>query len=198
MEQTKEDKKLNLLERIAVFLSTEKPEKPEVKLEQIKTKNDVVLEFETLEPGAEIFIVSEAAEGEEPSKVALPAGDYDLEDGRLLVIAEDGIVGEVKDAPDRSEEEDAPSEEMEALKAELSNVKEENEKLKGLLEEAKTALAAVKEEKEETKLSKEEEESEDITKSKQEEKELKLNKFNGNNVRKTRQQIIYDIINNKN
>ena len=70
----------------------------EIKLEQMKLENGTVLEAEAFEAGAEIFIVNEE------DRIAVPMGEYMLEDGKVLIIAEDGIIGEIKDA-----EEEAPA-----------------------------------------------------------------------------------------
>lgn len=81
-----------------------KLEEMEVKLAQMKLADGVtVLEFDSLEVGKEIFIVSENG------NVPLPIGEYELEDGQMLEIYEDGIIGEVKS----KEEEAAPMEEKE-------------------------------------------------------------------------------------
>lgn len=81
-----------------------KLEQMEVKLAQMKLADGVtVLEFDSLEVGKEIFIVSENG------NVPLPIGEYELEDGQMLEIYEDGIIGEVA----AKEEEAAPMEEKE-------------------------------------------------------------------------------------
>lgn len=81
-----------------------KLEEMEVKLAQMKLADGVtVLEFDALEVGKEVFIVSENG------NVPLPIGEYELEDGQMLEIYEDGIIGEVKS----KEEEAAPMEEKE-------------------------------------------------------------------------------------
>ena len=54
----------------------------EVKLEQQALENGTVLEAETFEAGSEVFIVTE------DEKVAVPVGEYELEDGKILVVAE--------------------------------------------------------------------------------------------------------------
>lgn len=80
-----------------------KLEEMEVKLAQMKLADGVtVLEFESLEVGKEVFIVSENG------NVPLPIGEYELEDGNMLEIYEDGIIGEVK--MPSTEEEVAPME----------------------------------------------------------------------------------------
>ena len=74
----------------------------EVKLETMKLANGTEIEAEVFEAGAEVFIVSEE------EKVALPIGEYELEGGQVLVVAEEGIISEIKDA---AQEEEAPAEE---------------------------------------------------------------------------------------
>lgn len=81
-----------------------KLEEMEVKLAQMKLADGVtVLEFDSLEVGKEIFIVSENG------NVPLPIGEYELEDGQMLEVYEDGIIGEVA----AKEEEKASMEEAE-------------------------------------------------------------------------------------
>ena len=74
----------------------------EVKLETMKLVNGTEIEAEVFEAGAEVFIVSEE------EKVALPIGEYELEGGQVLVVAEEGVISEIKDA---AQEEEAPVEE---------------------------------------------------------------------------------------
>jgi hypothetical protein len=76
----------------------------EVKLEQMKLENGTVLEAEKFESGNEIFIVTE------DERVALPIGEYVLENGMVVVIEEEGLIKEVKS----SESEEAPEVEVEA------------------------------------------------------------------------------------
>lgn len=82
----------------------------EVKLAQAKLDNGTVLEAEVFEPGAEIAIVNDE------ERVPLPAGEYIMEDGRQLVIAEDGIISAINEMP--AEEEEAPEVEVEVEAAE--------------------------------------------------------------------------------
>ena len=71
----------------------------EVKLESMKLENGTTIEAEAFEPNQEIFIVTE-----EDEKIALPIGEYTLEDGRMLVVAEEGIIAEVKEGGEAEEE----------------------------------------------------------------------------------------------
>lgn len=108
----------------------------EVKLEQMKLENGTVLEAESFEAGKEVFIVTE------DEKVAVPVGEYGLEDGKMIVIAEEGVISEIKDAEAAEEEveeveaeEEKKEEEMAyATKEELAEVKEMVEEIKAMLE----------------------------------------------------------------
>lgn len=74
----------------------------EVKLEQMKLDNGAILEAESFEAGAEIFVVADE------ERVAVPVGEYESE-GKMIVIEEEGIIAEIKEA--QAEEEEAPVEE---------------------------------------------------------------------------------------
>ena len=82
----------------------------EVKLEQAKLDNGTLLEAESFEQGKEIFIKTE---GEEED-VALPKGEYNMEDGKVLVVEEDGIISAMKEKEEEPKEEDVEEQEMEA------------------------------------------------------------------------------------
>jgi hypothetical protein len=79
----------------------------EVSLEQMKLTDGVsVLEADAFEAGNEVFIVTE-----DDQRIALPIGEYDLENGMVLVVAEEGMIAEVKEK--EVEEEEAPEVEVE-------------------------------------------------------------------------------------
>ena len=135
----------------------------EVKLEQMKLADGVtVLEADVFEGGNEIFIVTE-----DEQKIPVPVGEYEMEDGRILVVVEEGIISEVKEKEVEEEEVEEPEaevevetekkEEMETSKAAPkktieSVVKEtffsEIEKLQSENETLKAELSKLKEEKE--------------------------------------------------
>lgn len=73
----------------------------EVKLEQMKLDNGAILEAEVFEAGAEVFVVAD------DERVAVPVGEYEVEGGMIIVVSEEGIIGEIKEA---SAEEEAPAE----------------------------------------------------------------------------------------
>lgn len=122
----------------------------EVKLEQMKLENGTVLEAEKFESGNEIFIVTE------DERVALPIGEYEMENGMVVVIEEEGLIKEVKsseseEAPEVEVEVEAEKEEKEemgyATKEELAEVKSMIEEIKAMLEPKKEEeMSEVKEE----------------------------------------------------
>jgi hypothetical protein len=141
----------------------------EVKLEQMKLMDGVtVLEADSFEAGNEVFIVTE-----DEQKIPLPIGEYEFEDGRMLIVVEEGVISEVKEKEEEVEEPEAEvevetekKEEMEtskptAKKTIESVVKEtffsEIEKLKEENETLKAELSKLKEVKEEVELSSDEE-----------------------------------------
>jgi hypothetical protein len=79
-------------------------EKKEIKLESLKLENGTVVEAESFEEGNDIFIMTE------DEKVALPVGEYMLEDSRLLVVEEEGKIADVREVSD-----EVPQEETEDL-----------------------------------------------------------------------------------
>lgn len=103
-------KENTILTRIAALLGMNKVELATMKLMDGVT----VLEADAFEAGMEVFIVTE-----DEQRVALPVGEYQMEDGRMLVVAQEGIIAEIKEM-----EEEAPEVE-EAPEAEAPMVEEE-------------------------------------------------------------------------
>jgi hypothetical protein len=65
-----------------------------------------ILEAESFEAGQSVMIVAENGD-----KVPAPIGEHELEDGRILVITEEGLIAEIKDA--MIEEVETPESEVE-------------------------------------------------------------------------------------
>lgn len=103
----------------------------EVKLAQMKLENGTVLEAESFESDQPVFIVTE------DERVALPLGEYELEDGKILVIEEEGIIKEIIDS--KPEEEVEVEEEIEASE-ELEEEKEEEIEAKYVTKEELTSV----------------------------------------------------------
>ena len=124
----------------------------EVKLEEMKLENGTVVSAETFEKGKEIFIVTD------DEKIAMPVGEYILEDGRLVVVEEEGIIADVREVSDEvpaKEEEVEETEDLEeevkeemsyATKEELAEVKTMVEEIKAMLEPKEEMSEEVKEE----------------------------------------------------
>ena len=75
----------------------------EVKLETMKLMDGItIFEADAFETDKEVFIVTE-----DEQKIPVPIGEYELEDGRILVVEVEGIIMEVKEV---TEEEVAPKE----------------------------------------------------------------------------------------
>jgi hypothetical protein len=72
----------------------------QVTLEQRKLDNGTVLEAESFSKGNEVFIKTE------DEKVAMPIGEYTLEDGQVLLVKEEGVIAELTSKSKEEEEED--------------------------------------------------------------------------------------------
>jgi hypothetical protein len=108
----------------------------EVKLETIKLIDGItIFEADAFEMEKEVFIVTE-----DEQKIPVPIGEYELEDGRILVVVEEGIISELKEKADEVEEEvveeEAKSEE---------GYKEDEEEMKATPSAKKTIESVVKE-----------------------------------------------------
>ena len=124
----------------------------EVKLEEQKLENGTVVSAEAFEKDNEIFIVTD------DEKVAMPVGEYILEDGRLLVVEAEGVIADVREVSDEvpaKEEEVEETEDLEeevkeemsyATKKELAEVKTMVEEIKAMLEPKEEMSEEVKEE----------------------------------------------------
>jgi len=117
----------------------------EVKLESMKLENGTTIEAEAFEANQEVFIVTE------DEKIALPVGEYEMEDGRILVVAEEGVIAEMRDGGEEAPEE-APAEEPaqeEATEEVEANEEEEmsyatKEELSAAVEEMKAMIEEIK------------------------------------------------------
>ena len=127
IELSEDVKEVETTEQVETNLESEEATK--VELAQAKLDNGTVLEAEAFEAGNEIFIVTE------DEKVAVPVGDYTMEDGKILAVAEEGIIGEIKEA-EAEEEVEAQEEEMAyATKEELAEVKSMIEEIKAMIKD---------------------------------------------------------------
>lgn len=98
----------------------------EVKLEEQKLENGTRIEAESFEKGKEIFILTD------DKKVAMPVGEYLLEDGRLIVVKEEGMIDDVREVSDEvpqkeEESKDDPKDETEDLKYKDEEMRDDGE-----------------------------------------------------------------------
>ena len=91
----------------------------EVKLEETKLENGTIVSAESFEKGKEIFIVTD------DEKVAMPVGEYLLEDGRLVVVEEEGQIADVREVSD-----EVPAKETEEGEEITEDLAEEEEEKK--------------------------------------------------------------------
>ncbi len=126
----------------------------EVKLMEMKLENGTIVSAEAFEKGNEIFIVTD------DEKVAMPVGEYILEDGKLLVVEEEGMIADMREV---SDEVPAKEEETEDLEEEEKKEMEEEADVadwKGMekrIQNLEDAIADLKKDKVEAEDEKEEE-----------------------------------------
>ena len=175
---------MNVINEIKTLLGME------VKLAQMKLKDGVtVIEADAFEMDNNVFIVN----GEE--KIPVPVGEYELEDGMILVVAVEGIIAEIKEAVAEVEEAPEVEVEVEAQAATPATPKRivesvskemffsEIEKLRTEIAELKLAKDVLKEELSSDVV------VEPLTHSPEIKSELKLNKISTN-----RQMTTQDIV----
>jgi hypothetical protein len=123
----------------------------EVKLETMMLSDGVsMLEADAFEAGQPVFILTE-----DEQRIPVPVGEYELEDMRILVVIEEGVIAEIREAAQVEEEvvEETPAVEEEVVAttetaapkktiesivkesffSEIEALKKENEELKAQL-----------------------------------------------------------------
>ena len=122
----------------------------EVKLETMKLDDNVtVIEAEAFEADNEVVVVTE-----DEQKIPLPVGNYNLEDGRVLVVAEEGLIAEVKEKEEEVKEEEVEVEKDEPMEEEMSDAptKEVKKTIESVVKETFfSEMEALKKENEELK-----------------------------------------------
>lgn len=134
----------------------------EVKLETMMLSDGVsMLEADVFEAGQPVFILTE-----DEQRIPLPIGEYELEDMRILVVIEEGVIADVREAaePEVEVEVEAPEAPMveeevvasteapqakkivesivkESFFSEIEALKKENEELKAKLSAQTTEVA---------------------------------------------------------
>lgn len=113
----------------------ETQEEVKVEMATMNLAGGVVVEAESFEAGENVFLL-----GEDGEKVAAPVGEHELEDGRILVIVEEGVIAEIRDAQEEEPvaEEEVASEEMAEEMAYVSK-----EEFTAAIDEIKEIIAAM-------------------------------------------------------
>jgi hypothetical protein len=114
-------------------------EEVKVEMATMKLAGGVVVEAESFEAGENVFLV-----GEDDEKVAAPVGEHELEDGRILVIVEEGVISEIREA---GETEEVVEEVVEEESTEMAEEEEmayvSKEEFTAAIDEIKEMIAAM-------------------------------------------------------
>jgi len=126
-------KATEILNKIKGIVGVELAEES-VKLAELKLENGTVLVAEEFKEGEAIFIKSE------DEQIALPVGEYALEDGRVLIVKEEGLIAEIKEAVEEAKDEETEEVEAAEEKEEMQYVTKEEftnavGEIKGMIEE---------------------------------------------------------------
>lgn len=126
-----------------------------VNLAQLVLDNGTVIESESFAGGESVFIVTD------DEKVALPIGEYMIEDGRKLVVSEEGIIESIGEGLEKEDEKKEDEEEMGYEKEKMEEevivevpdeaVKEVSEVIEAVVEVVSPLIEEIKEEVKELK-----------------------------------------------
>jgi len=110
----------------------------DVKLMEEKLENGTVVSAEAFEKDNEIFIVTD------DEKIAMPVGEYLLEDGRLVVVEAEGIIADVREVSDEvpAKEEVEETEDLEEEKKDVVDLELMEKRIQNL----EDAIASLKKE----------------------------------------------------
>ncbi len=136
---------------LGIKFDKKEPKETELKLGEVKIKDEELMisyEGEELKEGVQVFVVTTDEESGEEERIPLPVAEYPLEDGRTLVVSEEGVAGEIKES---GEPENEPVEQVAANAEEQANAiksvlikyldekfEAQDKKTKELIEEVKT------------------------------------------------------------
>jgi len=116
----------------------------EIRWAEAKLERGTLIEAEDMAGGNEIFIVTDE------ERIAMPVGEYQLEDGQELVVEEEGIIAKIGQPAEEEEVEVEASEQTEELaeddKEEMGYAtKEELAEVKSMIEEIKAMIESKEE-----------------------------------------------------
>lgn len=140
-----------VFKRIEMALTSNEEEAVEVQFASMRLANGVMLEAEAFEAGQNVFLI-----GEDDEKVPAPVGEHELEDGRMLIITEEGIIAEIREAAaveaeEQEEEKQEMAEEEIVVEAPEEVAPELEQIVEAVVEAVAPAIEEVKEQVEEMK-----------------------------------------------
>ena len=137
MNLTEVFKKIEMALAPSEDVAPEVQEEVKVEMATMKLANGIVVEAESFEAGQNVFLI-----GEDDEKVAAPVGEHELEDGNILVIEEEGVIKEIKEATEEVvEEEPVAEEESTEMAEEMEYVSKEE--FTAAMTEIKEMIAAM-------------------------------------------------------
>ena len=184
----------------------------ELQLAEMMTKDgQATLEAEVFEAGAAVFIKTE-----DDQQIALPVGEYELENDMILVVQEEGVIAEIKEMEAEAEAEEAPEEEavaaeeapdanpvpkkvVESVSKETHFSKHEREAFISEITELKAQIAELTKEETQEEATEDEavELAEAIVPNPENQKEIKLTKLAPNRKLGISDRVLSHINNNK-
>lgn len=112
-------------------------EEVKVEMASMRLADGTLLEAEEFVAGENVFLV-----GEDEERVAAPVGEHNLEDGRVMVIEEEGVIAAINEAAEVVEEE-VPEAEVEVEQAEEEMAYVTKEEFGAAIDELKGMIAAM-------------------------------------------------------
>ena len=119
-------------------VQAEVQEEVKVEMATMKLAGGVVVEAESFEAGENVFLL-----GEDDEKVAAPVGEHELEDGRILVIVEEGVIAEIREAGEEVAEEVVEEEATEEVMEEQEMAYVTKEEFGAAIDELKEMIAGM-------------------------------------------------------
>jgi len=144
MNLTEVFKKIEMALAPSEDVAPEVQEEVKVEMATMKLANGIVVEAESFEAGQNVFLI-----GEDDEKVAAPVGEHELEDGKILVIEEEGVIKEIKEATEEVVEEEPVAEEESTEMAEEEMAYVSKEEFTAAIDEIKAMIQEMGKEKEE-------------------------------------------------
>ena len=172
-----------------------------VELEERELQNGTKITAEKFEEGASVFILTES--GDEEEKIALPVGNYEMNDGTVLVVSEEGKIGEIREASDEVpateedlEEDLAVVEDWEGMEKRIQNLEDAVASLKADKEEMKEVVVEEKVEASKVELNSIEVAADPISHNPEKTVKKERVKFGNNRPMSTKDKVLQIINNN--